>query len=133
MELESSLGGYVNVAYTILVVEDTLDTREVMKLVLVFQGYRVLEAENGVAAVEIARREHPDAIVMDMSLPLMDGYQATRRIRQEPGLGKVPIIACTAHNYWEWRSKAILAGCTDFLTKPLESKVLITTLARYLH
>ena len=68
---------------------------------------------------------------MDMARSLMD-HQATRCIRQEPGLGKVPIIACTAHNYWEWRSKAILAGCNDFLTKPLESRVLIKTLARYL-
>ncbi len=100
---------------------------------LEFEGYSVLEAENGVVAVQLAKREHPDAIVMDMSLPLMDGCQATKRIRQEPTLGNVPIIACTAHNYWEWRSKALLARCTDFLSKPVDSKRLMKTLAHHLH
>ena len=118
---------------TILVVEDTSDTRELMRLMLELEGYRVLEARDGLDAVETAQREHPDAILMDMSLPLIDGCQATRRIRQEPGLLTVPIIACTAHNYWQWRSKAILAGCTDFLAKPIESKILLAMLSRYLH
>lgn len=118
---------------TILVVEDTSDTRELIRIILELEGYRVLEAKDGLDAVETAQREHPDAILMDMSLPLIDGCQATKRIRQEPALRTVPIIACTAHNYWEWRSKAMLAGCTDFLAKPLESKVLLTVLSRYLH
>jgi CheY-like chemotaxis protein len=118
--------------YTILVVEDTADTRELIRLMLEHAGYRVLEAENGLDAVEAARRERPDAILMDMSLPLMDGCQATRRIRTEPGLASVPIIACTAHNRWEWRGKAILAGCTDFMTKPLDFIGLAAMLSRYL-
>ena len=95
-------------------------------------GYRVLEAENGLEAVEVAREEHPDAILMDMSLPVMDGCQATRRIREHPELRNIPIIACTAHNRWEWRGKAIVAGCTDFITKPLDSEGLTTVLSRYL-
>lgn len=118
---------------TILVVEDTPDTRELMKIILESEGYHVLEAANGLAAVEMAQHEHPDAILMDMSLPLMDGCQATKRIREEPAFGNVPIIACTAHNYWEWRSKALLAGCNDFLSKPVDSNRLKKTLARYLH
>ena len=118
--------------YTILVVEDTSDSRELMRLVLEAQGYRVLEAKNGIDGVETAQREHPDAILMDMSLPLMDGCQATRRIRQSPRFRTTPIIACTAHNRWDWRSKAILAGCTDFLTKPLDARVLLAMLSRYL-
>jgi CheY-like chemotaxis protein len=97
------------------------------------EGFRVLEAGNGIDAIEMARRERPDAILIDMSMPVMDGCQATRRIRAEPGLATVPIIACTAHNRWEWRGKAILAGCTDFLTKPLDSQGLLTMLSRYLH
>jgi two-component system cell cycle response regulator DivK len=121
------------VGYTILVVEDTSDSRELMRLVLESEGYRVLEAGNGIDAVETAQREQPDAILMDMSLPLMDGCQATRCIRQSPGLRTIPIIACTAYNRWDWRSKAILAGCSDFLTKPLESRDLIAMLSRYLH
>jgi len=103
-----------------------------MKLMLEFEGYRVLEAENGREAVETALRERPDAILMDMSLPVMDGCQATRRMRARPELASVPIIACTAHNRWEWRGKAILAGCTDFITKPLDSKELAAMLLRYL-
>lgn len=118
--------------YTILVVEDTQDTRELIRVMLELEGYRVLEAENGLDGLEMARRNRPDAIVMDMSLPQMDGYKATKRIRQEPGLTTVPIIACTAHNRWEWHGKAIAAGCTDFLTKPLNPKSLMATLARYL-
>ena len=118
--------------HTILVVEDTPDTRELMRLMLELEGYRVLEAENGSIAVEIALRERPDAILMDMSLPVMDGCQATRYMRAQPELAGVPIIACTAHNRWEWRSKAILAGCTDFMTKPLDSDELVAMLSRYL-
>jgi two-component system cell cycle response regulator DivK len=117
---------------TILVVEDTPDTRELVRLLLEFEGFRVLEAENGLEAVEVALRERPDAILMDMSLPLMDGCQATRRIRERPELANVPIIACTAHNRWEWRGKAIVAGCTDFMTKPLDTRGLISMLSRYL-
>jgi CheY-like chemotaxis protein len=118
--------------YTILVVEDTPDTRELIRLILEFKGYRVLEAENGLDGVETARRERPDAILMDMSLPMLDGCQATRLIRKEPALGAVPIIACTAYNRWEWRGKAILAGCTDFITKPIDSEGLLAMLSRYL-
>ncbi len=83
-------------AYTILVVEDTVDSRELMRLVLEAEGYRVLEAENGVVAVDTTQREQPDAILMDMSLPLMDGCQATRRIRKLPAPRTTPIIAFTA-------------------------------------
>jgi CheY-like chemotaxis protein len=121
------------VGYTILVVEDTSDSRGLLRFVLESEGYRVLEAGNGIDAVETARVEHPDAILMDMSLPLMDGCQATRRIRQLPGFRTIPIIACTAYNHWDWRSKAILAGCSEFLTKPLQAKVLVAMLSRYLH
>jgi two-component system cell cycle response regulator DivK len=117
--------------YTILVIEDFTDARKLIRLVLEAEGYRVLEAQNGIDGVEIARREKPDAILMDMRLPLMDGCEATRNIRQLPNLSKIPIIACTAYNQWEWRSKAILAGCTDFLTKPLESNILLAMLSRY--
>src|SRR4051812_37921974 len=117
---------------TILVVEDTADTRELVKYFLEFSGFRVLEAEDGLEAVDLAFREHPDLILMDMSLPVMDGCQATRLIRKRPELARVPIIACTAHNQWEWRGKAILAGCTDFMTKPLDTDCLADILSRHL-
>ena len=119
-------------AYTILVVEDTSDSRELMRFMLEAEGYRVVAAGNGIEAVEAAQLEYPDAILMDMNLPLMDGCQATRRIRELPELRTTPIIACTAYNYWDWRSKAILAGCTDIITKPFEAKVFLAMLSRYL-
>jgi two-component system cell cycle response regulator DivK len=125
--------GATSVGHTILVVEDTTDSREVVRLILEAEGYRVLEAENGAVAVETAQREQPDAILMDMSLPLMDGCHATRLIRQVPTLRTTPIIAFTAYNQWNWRSKAILAGCSDFVTKPVQPKALLEVLARHLH
>jgi two-component system, cell cycle response regulator DivK len=101
-------------------------------LTLEVAGYRVIEAENGFDGIEAARQYEPDAILMDMSLPLMDGCQSSRLIRQNPRLATVPIIACTAYNRWEWRGKAILAGCTNFLPKPVDSAKLLTMLSGYL-
>lgn len=117
---------------TVLVVEDFEDTRTLLKFMLRMYGYNVMEAENGRDAVEIAQRELPDAILMDMSLPVMDGCQATRRIREQPALKDVPIIACTAHNQWEWRGKAILAGCDEFMAKPVDADKLNLMLSRLL-
>jgi two-component system cell cycle response regulator DivK len=103
-----------------------------MRLILEAEGYRVLEAENGAVAVDTAQREQPDAILMDMSMPLVDGCQATKLIRRLPKLRTTPIIAFTAYNQWDWRARAILAGCTDFLTKPIQTRVLLRMLTRYL-
>ncbi len=119
-------------SFMILVVEDDHDIRELLRLMLEVEGYRVIEAENGLQGVEAAHPHEPDAILMDMSMPIMDGCQSTRLIREDPRLTKVPIIACTAYNRWEWRGKAILAGCTDFLPKPLDADRLLTMLSRYL-
>ena len=117
--------------YTILVVEDRLDSRELLRFLLESEGYRVLEAGNGLAAVEVAQQERPDAILMDISLPLMDGCQATVRIRQS-GLSAIPIIACTAYDSSDWRNKVSLAGCTDFISKPVEFRALLSLLGDYL-
>jgi CheY-like chemotaxis protein len=118
--------------FTVLVVEDDPDTREVLKNTLELAGYRVSEAENGFDGIEAARQYEPDAILMDMSMPLMNGCQCTRLIRQSSRLATVPIIACTAYNRWEWRGKAILAGCTDLLPKPVQGPKLLTMLSHYL-
>ena len=117
---------------TVLVVEDDPDLRELFRLTLEVAGYDVIEAENGVDGIAVARQHEPDAILMDMSMPLMDGCQCTRRIRQNPRLARIPIIACTAYNRWEWRGKAILAGCTDFLAKPVDSEKLLAMLSHYI-
>lgn len=121
-----------NTRRTILVVEDDRDIRELLRLTLEVAGYDVIEAENGVDGIAAARQYEPDAILMDMSMPFMDGCQSARRIRQNPRLAKIPIIACTAYNRWEWRGKALLAGCTDFLPKPVDSNKLLAMLSRYL-
>ena len=123
----------MDAGFTVLVVEDDRDIREVLRLTLEVAGYRVIEAENGFDGIEAARQYEPDAILMDMSLPLMDGCQSSRLIRQNPRLATVPIIAFTAYNRWEWRGKAILAGCTNFLPKPVDSAKLLTMLSSYLN
>jgi len=117
---------------TVLIVEDDRDIREILRITLAAAGYRVIEAENGLDGLQAARQHEPDAILMDMSMPLMDGCQCTRKIRQNSRLATIPIIACTAYNRWEWRGKAILAGCTDFLPKPVDVPKLLTMLTRYL-
>jgi CheY-like chemotaxis protein len=118
--------------YLVLVVEDAPDTREFLRLLLESQGYEVLTAGDGLSAVETALREVPDVIVMDMSLPGLDGYNAAKLIRREPALAGVPLIACTAFNRWEWRGKAIAAGFDAFLTKPIDVSLLAATRAELL-
>ncbi|HEY0097787.1 MAG TPA: response regulator [Pyrinomonadaceae bacterium] len=118
--------------YRILVVEDAPDTRELLCLLFESEGYEVLTAGDGLSAVEIALRELPDAIVMDMSLPRLDGYNAAKLIRREPALAGVPLIACTAFNRWEWRGKAIAAGFDAFLTKPIDIRRLSATMSSLL-
>lgn len=118
--------------YRVLVVEDAPDTRDLLRLLFEAEGYEVLTAEDGLSAVQMALRELPDAIVMDMSLPGLDGYNAAKLLRREPALAGVPLIACTAFNRWEWRGKAIAAGFDAFLTKPLDVRLLSETLAALL-
>src|SRR3712207_8036540 len=83
---------------TVMVVEDFEDNRFMMRRLLEMSGYRVVEAVNGQEAVEVAARERPDLILMDLSLPLLDGLAATRRIREQPDLRAVPIVAVSAHD-----------------------------------
>ena len=106
--------------------------RELLRLTFEGEGYEVLTAADGISAVEAALRELPDAVVMDMSLPGINGYNAARLLRREPSLAGVPFIACTAHNRWEWQGKAIAAGFDAFMTKPLDLRRLTATLATLL-
>ena len=118
---------------TVLVVEDFDETRFVLKLSLELRGYRVLEALNGQEAIEIARREPLDLILMDLSLPILDGFAATRRIREEARSRDVPIVAVTAHATAEYRVKALAAGCNEYVTKPIDFDKLGYLLNRLLH
>lgn len=114
----------------VLLVEDTDDLRSLLRLALEGEGYEVVEAADGVAAIEAALNEMPDAIIMDMSLPRLGGDMAAKVIRREPLLKDVPVIACTALNRWEWRGKSIVAGCDAFITKPIDFDLLREVLAR---
>ncbi|MCM3906386.1 MAG: response regulator [Pyrinomonadaceae bacterium] len=104
----------------VLLVEDTEDNRLMMRRLLELSGYRVSEAVNGVEAVKAAERETPNVILMDLSLPIVDGLTATRRIRQLPDLGEVPIIAVSAHDTADFHAEALAAGCDAYITKPID-------------
>ena len=104
----------------VLLVEDVEDTRHFMRIELEEQGFIVFEAENGQVAVDIAARERPDVILMDLTLPLMDGFTATKLIRQNEALKNVPIIAITAHKEDDFRADAKASGFDAYVTKPID-------------
>jgi two-component system cell cycle response regulator DivK len=104
----------------ILVVEDYEDTSLAMRLALEDLGYRILEASDGEQAVRVALEERPDIILMDLSLPVLDGLDATRRIRQHPEMANTVIVAVTAHIEPDYRTKALDAGCNAYVTKPID-------------
>lgn len=117
-------------ARTVMVVEDFEDNRFMMRRLLEMSGYRVIEAVNGQEAVEVAGRELPDVILMDLSLPLLDGLAATRRIRTQPELTKVPIVAVSAHDTADFHAEALAAGCNEYVTKPIDFDELENLLKR---
>ena len=117
---------------TIMVVEDFEDNRFMMRRLLEMSGYRVVEAVNGEQAVEVAKSERPHLILMDLSLPILDGLAATRRIRQHEELRRVPIIAVSAHDTSDFHADALAAGCNDYVTKPIDFEQLETLLSRLL-
>ncbi|MDQ3173809.1 MAG: response regulator [Acidobacteriota bacterium] len=104
----------------VLLVEDTEDNRMMMRRLLELSGYEVSEATNGVEAVRAAENETPNVILMDLSLPVVDGLSATRRIRQLPDLARVPIIAVSAHDTADFHAEALAAGCDAYITKPID-------------
>src|SRR6185503_9611313 len=105
---------------TIMVVEDYDDTRLLLKIGLEGLGYNVLEASNGQEAVDIAGREHPDLILMDLDLPILDGIAATQAIRQHANLETVPIVAVTAYPMSYSHVKAFAKGCNEYMPKPID-------------
>jgi len=104
----------------ILIAEDFEDNRIALKLMLKLAGYDPLEAEDGRQAVEVTQREQPDLVLMDISLPTMDGLQATRAIRANPQFQNLPIIIVSAHDNEQAHEEARQAGGSGYLTKPIE-------------
>ena len=117
---------------TIMVVEDYDDTRMLLKQGLEMLGYSVLEASNGQEAVDIADRERPDLILMDLDLPILDGIAATQRIRQQEHMESVPIVAVTAYPLSYSRVKAFAKGCNEYMPKPIDMSELARVVDRYL-
>lgn len=116
---------------TILVVDDYDSLREVTRQALESYGYRVVEAADGLEAISLAQSARPDLILMDLSMPTLDGFAAFHRIRRLFGLGDVPVIAVSAHSAAEVRADALAAGFCEFLVKPVDFVRLKEAVARY--
>jgi osomolarity two-component system sensor histidine kinase NIK1 len=119
----------------ILLVEDNVDNQNLVRRILEKAGYWVVIAGNGVAAVSAVRQARYDLILMDVQMPEMDGFEATRTIRaweREHNVGRTPIIALTAHAIAGYREQCLQLGMDDYLTKPLKKDLLLATVARYL-
>lgn len=104
----------------LLLVEDNEDNRDMLSRRLIRKGYEVSIAVDGAEGVAKAQSERPDLILMDMSLPIMDGWEATRQVKADPRTASTPVIALTAHAMAGDREKAVAAGCDDYDTKPVD-------------
>ncbi len=112
--------------------EDNLHNRRIFAGILTHYGYTVLEAVNGAEAVEMARNMGPDLILMDLSLPVLDGWEATRRIKAMPELTRIPVIALTAHAMAGDERRALEAGCDAYLSKPISPKKVVAAVQEML-
>jgi len=109
----------------VLIVEDNEMNRDMLARRLQRRGYEIITAVNGAEGVELAHSECPDLILMDLSLPVMDGWEATRCLKKAPETTRIPVIALSAHALVEDRERAFAVGCSDFDTKPVELDRLI--------
>ena len=116
----------------ILIVEDQEDNRSILRDLLSAAGYELIEATNGAQGVELAQRERPDLILMDIQLPIVDGYEATRRIKANAELKRIPIIAVTSYALSGDEAKARAAGCDGYVTKPFSPRQLLAKVREYL-
>jgi len=116
----------------ILVVEDTEDNRQIIRDLLSSVGYELIEAADGAEGVALAQKERPDLILMDIQLPEIDGYEATRRIRDIPELAKVPIIAVTSYALSGDEAKTREAGCDGYVAKPFSPRDLLAKVRQFL-
>jgi len=116
----------------ILVVEDQEDNRQIMRDLLTANDYEMTEAENGEEALAAVAKDRPDLILMDIQLPIMDGCEATRRIKADPSLSSIPIIAVTSYALSGDEEKARAAGCNDFVPKPFSPRHLLAKIRQYL-
>jgi CheY-like chemotaxis protein len=118
---------------TILVVDDFDDTRLLLRTWLERRGFRVVEAENGIQAINQAETESPDLIIMDMQMPQLDGLSATRRIRKLESMNSVPIVAVSAYGADQFREQALAAGCNEYVSTPFEPATLEGIIRNLVH
>jgi len=116
----------------ILIVEDNAKNMYLMDFILTKKGYAVVKAETGEKGVELAGREKPDLILMDIQLPGIDGYETTRRIRASGSAGKVPIIAITSYAMTGDREKVLAAGCSGYIEKPIDPEKFVPEVEKHL-
>jgi CheY-like chemotaxis protein len=114
----------------VLLVEDNEDNRTIYSTVLRHLGYQVIEAQDGVRAIELARSEHPELILMDISIPALDGWEATRILREDPATRDIPIVALTAHALSDDRERAAEIGFASYLAKPIEPRAVVDEVRR---
>ena len=116
----------------ILVIEDQEDNRQIVRDLMTASGYELIEATTGEEGLNVAAREQPDLILMDIQLPGIDGYEVTRRIKADPKLKKIPIIAVTSYALSGDDKKAFAAGCDGYVTKPYSPRLLLAKIREYL-
>lgn len=115
----------------VLVIEDNENNLYMLRFILTKLRHTVLEARDGAAGVTLAKQERPDLILMDIQLPVLDGYAATKMIREDPALRTVPIIAVTSYAMVGDREKALEAGCTGYIEKPIDPESFIKEMEKY--
>ena len=116
----------------VLLVDDYPDAREMYAEYLEFSGFEIVQAGNGVEAIERAHDSHPDVILMDLSLPVMDGWEATRRLKADDSTKEIPVLAVTGHALTGVSNDAKNAGCDGFITKPCLPEDLVTEIRKVL-
>jgi len=119
-------------AKRILIVEDTADNRQIMRDLLTSAGYEIVEAHDGQAAVTTAAMVKPDLILMDIQLPILNGYETARLIKADPALQHIPIIAVTSYALSGDEEKARAAGCSGYIAKPFSPRRMLATVSGFL-
>ncbi len=129
---ERQVSGAAGPHATILIAENEESNRRLMEQILAFAGYRYVSATNGLEALTILDREHVDLVLLDLSMPILDGYRATELIRRRPGGATLPVVAVTAHAMSDDRDLALRFGCSDYLAKPFRPHDLLRVVERLL-
>ena len=119
-------------AKRILIIEDTEDNRRILRDLLTNAGFELIEATDGQAGVDAAAAHRPDLILMDIQLPVLDGYEATRRIKADPALSAIPVIAVTSYALSGDEAKTRAAGCDGYIAKPFSPRQLLAMVRQHL-